>query len=115
MAQQRYLIRSEQGILGGLSFSAAAWRLVYAMSGSVGSEGTRAARLALIVGNSRFLIVPSVQVEESGLARAGLASRQLAGDWQRHHGYKPVLIESFVDSSRYPGACYRAANRPIWG
>ncbi|MBK7235239.1 MAG: DUF4338 domain-containing protein [Sterolibacteriaceae bacterium] len=37
-AQLRYLIRSEQGILGGLSFSAAAWRLVYAMSGSVGAR-----------------------------------------------------------------------------
>ncbi|MBK7236222.1 MAG: DUF4338 domain-containing protein [Sterolibacteriaceae bacterium] len=74
------------------------------------SEGTRAARLSLIVGNSRFLIVPSVQVKNLASHVLGLASRQLAGDWQRHYGYKPVLIESFVDSSRYPGACYRAAN-----
>ncbi|MBK7235238.1 MAG: IS4 family transposase [Sterolibacteriaceae bacterium] len=74
------------------------------------SEGTRAARLALIVGNSRFLIVPSVQVKNLASHVLALASRQLAGDWQRHYGYKPVLIESFVDSSRYPGACYRAAN-----
>ncbi|MBK6972657.1 MAG: DUF4338 domain-containing protein [Sterolibacteriaceae bacterium] len=72
-------------------------------------RGPRAA-LALIVGNSRFLIVPSVQVKNLASHVLGLASRQLAGDWQRHYGYKPVLIESFVDSSRYPGACYRAAN-----
>ncbi|MBK7234981.1 MAG: DUF4338 domain-containing protein [Sterolibacteriaceae bacterium] len=56
-------------------------------------RGTRAARLALIVGNSRFLIVPSVQVKNLASHVLGLASRQLAGDWQRHYGYKPVLIE----------------------
>ncbi|MBK6971958.1 MAG: DUF4338 domain-containing protein [Sterolibacteriaceae bacterium] len=104
------MIRSEQGILGGLSFSAAAWRLGVRDEWIGWSEGTRAARLALIVGNSRFLIVPSVQVKNLASHVLGLASRQLAGDWQRHYGYKPVLIESFVDSSRYPGACYRAAN-----
>ena len=109
-AQLRYLIRSEQGILGGLSFSAAAWRLGVRDEWIGWSEGTRAARLSLIVGNSRFLIVPSVQVKNLASHVLGLASRQLAGDWQRHYGYKPVLIESFVDSSRYPGACYRAAN-----
>jgi Domain of unknown function (DUF4338)/Transposase Tn5 dimerisation domain/Transposase DNA-binding len=109
-AQLRYLIRSEQGILGGLSFSAAAWRLGVRDEWIGWSEGTRAAHLALIVGNSRFLIVPSVQVKNLASHVLGLASRQLAGDWQRHYGYKPVLIETFVDSRRYPGTCYRAAN-----
>jgi hypothetical protein len=109
-AQLRYLIRSEQGILGGLSFSAGAWRLGVRDEWIGWSEGTRAARLALIVGNSRFLIVPSVQVKNLASHVLGLATRQLAADWQRHYGYKPVLIETFVDSSRYPGTCYRAAN-----
>ncbi len=109
-AQLRYLIRSKQGILGGLSFSAAAWRLGVRDEWIGWSEGTRAARLALIVGNSRFLIVPSVQVKNLASHVLGLATRQLAADWQRHYGYKPVLIETFVDSSRYPGTCYRAAN-----
>jgi Domain of unknown function (DUF4338)/Transposase Tn5 dimerisation domain/Transposase DNA-binding len=109
-AQLRYLIRSKQGILGGLSFSAAAWRLGVRDEWIGWSEGTRAARLALIVGNSRFLIVPSVQVKNLASHVLGLVTRQLAADWQRHYGYKPVLIETFVDSSRYPGTCYRAAN-----
>ncbi len=100
-AQLRYLISSDQGVLGGLSFSAAAWRLGVRDEWIGWSEGTRAARLAMIVGNSRFLLLPTVQ---------GLATRQLASDWQRHYGYKPVLVESFVDTSRYRGTCYRAAN-----
>ena len=40
----------------------------------------------------------------------GLATRRLAGDWQQRYGDKPVLVETFVDSSRYRGTCYRAAN-----
>lgn len=59
-AQLRYLINSEQGILGGLSFSAAAWRLGVRDEWIGWSEGTRAARLSMIVGNSRLLILPEV-------------------------------------------------------
>ena len=39
-----------------------------------------------------------------------LAVRRLADDWQAHHGYRPVLVETFVDLSRFTGASYRAAN-----
>lgn len=109
-AQLRYLINSEQGIVGGLSFSAAAWRLGVRDEWIGWSEGTRAARLSMIVGNSRLLILPSVQVAHLASHVLGLATRQLAGDWQRHYGYQPVLVETFVDSSRYRGTCYRAAN-----
>jgi len=108
-AQLRYLIRSAHGIVGGLSFSAAAWRLGPRDEWIGWSEGTRAARLSMIVGNSRFLIVPTVEVKNLASHVLGLATRQLGGDWQRHYGYQPVLVETFVDSS-YPGTCYRAAN-----
>ena len=109
-AQLRYLIRSEQGWLGGLSFSSAAWRLGVRDDWIGWSEATRAARLPLIALNSRFLILPSVQVPHLASHVLGLATRQLAGDWQQRYGYKPVLVETFVDSSRYRGTCYRAAN-----
>jgi hypothetical protein len=109
-AQLRYLIRSEQGWLGGLSFSSAAWRLGVRDEWIGWSEATRAARLPSIVLNSRFLVLPSVQVPHLASHVLGLATRQLAGDWQQRYGYKPVLVETFVDSSRYRGTCYRAAN-----
>ena len=109
-AQLRYLIRSEQGWLGGLSFSSAAWRLGVRDQWIGWSEATRAARLPRIALNSRFLILPSVQVPHLASHVLGLATRQLAGDWQQRYGDKPVLVETFVDSSRYRGTCYRAAN-----
>ena len=109
-AQLRYLIRSSQGWLGGLSFSSAAWRLGVRDEWIGWSEATRAARLPRIALNSRFLILPSVQVPHLASHVLGMATRQLASDWQQRYGYKPILVETFVDSSRYRGTCYRAAN-----
>jgi hypothetical protein len=109
-AQLRYLIRSERGWLGGLSFSSAAWRLKERDKWIGWSEATRRARLDRIVQNSRFLILPTVEVSNLASHVLGLAMRQLAHDWRQRYGQAPVLVETFVDSSRYKGTCYRAAN-----
>lgn len=39
-----------------------------------------------------------------------IASRQVSEDWQTRHGYRPVLLETFVDLSKFNATCYRAAN-----
>jgi hypothetical protein len=109
-AQLRYLIRSEQGVLGGLSFSAPAWRLGVRDQWIGWSDSMRERRLGQVVGNTRFLIVPSVHVKNLASHVLGLATQRLAGDWQARYGVRPVLVESFVDTSRYEGTCYRAAN-----
>lgn len=109
-AQLRYLIGSDQGWLGGLSFSSAAWRLGVRDEWIGWSEATRGARLSRIALNSRFLILPSVQVPHLASHVLGLATRRLAADWQQRYDDKPVLVETFVDSSRYRGTCYPAAN-----
>jgi hypothetical protein len=31
-------------------------------------------------------------------------------DWSRRYGYRPVLLESFVQSPRFKGTSYKAAN-----
>ena len=42
-----------------------------------------------------------------------MAARQLADGWQHRYGYRPVLLETFVEQPRFTGTCYRAANW-IW-
>ena len=37
-------------------------------------------------------------------------ARQLPLDWQARYGYRPVLLETFIDRDRFRGTCYRAAN-----
>ena len=39
-----------------------------------------------------------------------MASRQLPQDWQDRSAYRPVLLETFVETQRFTGACYKAAN-----
>ncbi|MDO8706213.1 MAG: IS4 family transposase [Sulfuricaulis sp.] len=109
-AQLRYLIRSAQGVVGGLSFSAPAWRLGVRDAWIGWTESMRAARLTQVVGNTRFLILPSVKVKNLASHVLGLATQRLAGDWQVRYGERVLLVETFVDTSRYEGTCYRAAN-----
>ncbi len=67
-------------------------------------------QLQLVVRNARFLLFPWVRVENLASKTLGLAVRQLPQDWQREHGYRPVLVETFVDPERHKATCYRAAN-----
>lgn len=110
-AQMRYLIRSSRyGWLGGLAFSAAAWR-VEARDHWIGwSERARRENLGKIVCNSRFLILPQVKVPHLASHILSLCAKVVAQDWIERYGVEPVLLESFVERNRFRGTCYRAAN-----
>ena len=109
-AQLRYLVMSQAGVLGGLSFSAPAWRLAARDTWIGWNDTTRRAGLTKLVNNSRFLILPTVKVPNLASHVLSMAVSRLAGDWQERYGIRPVLVETFVDSTRYRGTCYRAAN-----
>ncbi len=110
-AQIRYLVRSAvYGYLGALSFSAATWRLKRRDTWVGWSDRARRAHLDKVVCNSRFLIVPSVQVQNLASHVLSVSVRRLVADWRERYGYEPVLVETFVDGQRFAGTCYRAAN-----
>ncbi len=101
--------------LGCLLFEAAAKSLP-ARDAWVGWNGKdRDRRLHLAVSNSRFLILPWVRVDNLASRALSMAARQLPGEWQERHGCRPVLCETFVDPTRFDGACYRAANWTVIG
>ena len=69
----------------------------------------RARRLGLVVNNSRFLVLSDRQRYPNLASRVlGLCLRGLSRDWQAHWGHPVLLVESFVDESKYRGTCYRA-------
>ncbi|MEK7858333.1 MAG: Druantia anti-phage system protein DruA [Elusimicrobiota bacterium] len=39
-----------------------------------------------------------------------MTARRIAEDWQQRYGYRPVLLETFVETPRFLGTCYKAAN-----
>ncbi len=110
-AQLRYGIRSAQGAwLGGLAFSAAAWR-VAARDRWIGwSDRARQQHLGEVVCNSRFLLLPWVRVPHLASHVLAQCTRRLPADWAARYGVRPVLVETFVERSRFAGTCYRAAN-----
>lgn len=110
-AQMRYLVRSERhGVVGALAFSAAAWR-VGARDRFIGwSDAARAHNLGSVVANSRFLIVPGIEVPHLASHVLGRCVKRLPVDWEARYGYRPLLLETFVERARFKGTCYRAAN-----
>ena len=70
----------------------------------------RKRNLQKIICNSRFLILPWIQVSNLASSILALALRQVPDDWENMYGIKPVLAETLVDNQRFKGTCYRAAN-----
>ncbi len=109
-AQLRYLIRSEQGWLGGVGFSASALHLK-ARDQWIGWDApTRQQQLHRVINLSRFLIRPGVHCPNLASRVLGMSLGRVAEDFELRYGYRPWLVESFVDQSRYSGTCYRASN-----
>lgn len=97
--------------LGCLLFSAsAAWALAPRDQWIGWEKKHRRKLLHLIISNDRFLIFPWVNVPNLASHVLSLAAKQVGEDWVQVYGYRPVLIETFVDTTKYTGACYRAAN-----
>ncbi|MEW6426359.1 MAG: Druantia anti-phage system protein DruA, partial [Bacillota bacterium] len=112
-AHQRYWIHSRaEGkveILGALLFAAAA-RKVAVREAWIGWTALERNRFRYrIVNNSRFLILPGVQIPHLASHALALAARRIRADWQKRYGYAPVLFETFV-TPPHQGTCYRAAN-----
>jgi Druantia protein DruA/Transposase Tn5 dimerisation domain/Transposase DNA-binding len=110
-AQLRYLIGGVDGEwLGGLAFSAGAWSL-QARDEWIGWDATaRKQNLHQVAANSRFLILPHVRVAHLASHVLGLAVGRVGEDWKQRYGYELLMLETFVDTERYRGTCYRAAN-----
>ena len=93
-----------------LVFGAAAWKCQDRDWFIGWSADQRQRNLALIANNTRFLVLPSVQVPRSGGWISGQVRRRIAGDWQAKYGQGIVLLETFVERPRFAGTVYRAAN-----
>ncbi len=109
----RYFIVSKNlnnRLLGCLMFTSAVWHLSDRDTWIGWDKKDREKRLNLIVNNNRFLIFPWVKVDNLASKALSIIIKQIQSDWQQEHLYRPVLIETFVDPSKYSGSCYRAAN-----
>jgi hypothetical protein len=66
-------------------------------------RSSKALGLQQVVNNVRFLVLPWARILGANL-------RRLSSDWETRYGHRVLLAETFVDSSRFSGTCYRASN-----
>lgn len=60
--------------------------------------------------NTRFLILPWVNVKFLASCLLGLISKRISSDWGKVYNHPIYLLETFVDTSRFKATCYKAAN-----
>ncbi|MDY0041814.1 MAG: DUF4338 domain-containing protein [Desulforhabdus sp.] len=96
--------------VGCLQVSSPAWMMAPRDAWIGWNHAQRKRKLQYIVQNSRFLILPWVKIPYLASAALARLARRIADDWEPRYAIRPVLMETLVDSSRFSGTCYRAAN-----
>lgn len=109
-AHLRYLIHSSQGVVGCLQYSSPARRLKPRDQWIGWSDSQRRERLQQVVCNSRFLILPWVNIPNLASHILAKSAREIVADWYAAYQIEPLLLESMVDPAHFQGTCYRAAN-----
>lgn len=74
------------------------------------SARARRQNIRFVVYNSRFLILPWVEVPHLASHLLGRMVRMLPGEWTEVYGHPVHFAETFVYPARFKGTCYRAAN-----
>ncbi len=67
-------------------------------------------RLHLVANNSRFLILPQYHYPNLATKTLSLCRKRIQGDWENRFGFPLLLLETFVDPTRFVGTIYKAAN-----
>ncbi|RJR20354.1 MAG: DUF4338 domain-containing protein, partial [Desulfobacteraceae bacterium] len=109
-AQMRFFVYASGALVCLMGFSSAAWKVAPRDKFIGWSALEREKNLHLIVNNSRFLILPWVSCKYLASRILSHISKRLPAMWEQRYGYRPLLLETFVDKSRFSGTSYKAAN-----
>ena len=91
-------------------FGAPAWQCAVRDQWIGWSASQRVGHLGLVANNTRFLILPWIQVPQLASHILGQINRRIRLDWLAKYGQPVWLLETFVDQQRFSGTCYQAAN-----
>ena len=107
----QYLVRDRQGrSVACVLFGAAAWQCADRDRQIGWDAPTRARHLHFLANNARFLVPPWIRVAHLASHVLSRVAQRLSRDWQGKYGHPIYLLETFVQTDRFAGACYRAAN-----
>jgi hypothetical protein len=106
----KYLVTIDDRPIGCFSWSSAP-RHIGCRDRFIGwSPATRRKNIHLIVYNSRFLLLPWVRINHLASFLLAKMARRISRDWQEIYAHPVHFLETFVDTERFKGTCYRASN-----
>lgn len=108
--QIRYQVQLNGQVLALLSFRAAVWKTAPRDHFIGWNSQQKKKNLHLVVNNARFLILPWVHSPNLASRILSMTSKRIVEDWRQRYRYSPVLMETFVETPRFHGTCYKSAN-----
>ena len=106
-----YLVTDAQGRdTACLLFGAPAWRCAGRDRFLGWTDEERQSSLHRVSNNTRLLILPWVRIPHLASHVLGQVARRISGDWQSKYGHGLDWLETFVETGRFRGSCYQAAN-----
>jgi hypothetical protein len=106
----KYLVKAGGQAIACLAWSSAPRHLKLRDRYLGWSEEARRRNVHLLAYNTRFLILPWIEVSHLASHILGRMAKIVPADWQRLYAHPIYWLETFVDTSRFAGTCYRAAN-----
>lgn len=111
----KYIAFSDKRPIGCIGFSSPAWYIGCRDRFIGWSAEVREKNLHLMAYQTRFLILPWVKVSCLASHLLGLIARVISDDWMSFYKHPVYLLETFVDTEKFKGTCYKAANWQLLG
>ncbi|HED36890.1 MAG TPA: DUF4338 domain-containing protein [Ignavibacteria bacterium] len=74
------------------------------------SQDIRKKNIQYIAYNTRFLILPWVKIYCLASRLLSRIVKIISADWEKYYNHPLYFLETFVDTERFKGTCYHAAN-----
>jgi len=108
--QLKYLVFADERPIACFAFSSAPRHLGPRDRFIGWTPEQRKSNIHLIAYNTRFLILPWIQVRYLASHLLARLARRISWDWQRLYQHPICFLETFIDTQKFKGTCYRAAN-----
>jgi Domain of unknown function (DUF4338) len=106
----KYLVKARGHVIACLAWGSAPRHLKLRDNYLGWSDQARERNVNLLAYNTRFLILPWIQAPHLASHILGRMAKIVPRDWRRLYAHPIYWLETFVDTSRFQGTCYRAAN-----
>lgn len=111
----KYLVYAGTRLLACFVFSSAPYAIDCRDNYLDWSSEARERNRHLLAYNSRFLILPWIRIKFLASHLLAKCARQISADWQTLYNHPVYWLETFVDTEKFSGTCYKAANWTFLG